>query len=113
MVPEFIYCKIVVIPGKTYDHKPYAIGYQKDSPYAEILDFHIGMMRERGTLDNIVSRYRGEPQQCEDPRFGIFVIQAHSARRQPCCDVVIVTARIKDNKCFAADVIIEIFKQAG
>ena len=72
VVPEYIYCKIVTIPGKTYDHKPYAIGYQKDSPYAEILDLHIDMMREKGTLDNIVSRYRGQPQQCVDPRFSQF-----------------------------------------
>ena len=69
VVPEYIYCKIVTIPGQTYDHKPYAIGYQKDSPYAEILDFHIDMMREKGTLDNIVSRYRGQQQQCVNPRF--------------------------------------------
>ena len=57
---------MVVMPGGKYDFKPYAIGYQKDSPYREILDFHINMMRETGTLENIVSSYRGQPQECPD-----------------------------------------------
>ena len=81
VVPEYIYCKIVTIPGQTYDHKPYAIGYQRDSPYAEILDFHIDMMREKGTLDIIVSRYRGQPQQCEDPRLGTFFTHKVNKKR--------------------------------
>ena len=67
---EFISCKIVVMPGGKFDFKPYAIGYQKDSPYNEILDFHINMLRETGTLQSIVSSYRGQPQECEDYRFG-------------------------------------------
>ena len=65
---EYVSCKIVVMPGGKYDFKPYAIGYQKDSPYREILDFHINMMRETGTLENIVSSYRGQPQECPDFR---------------------------------------------
>ena len=63
---EYVSCKIVMMPGGKYDFKPYAIGYQKDSPYREILDFHINMMRETGTLENIVSSYRGQPQECPD-----------------------------------------------
>ena len=59
---------MVVMPDGKYDFKPYAIGYQKDSPYREILDFHINMMRETGTLENIVSSYRGQPQECPDFR---------------------------------------------
>ena len=54
------------MPGGQYDFKPYALGYQKDSPYREILDFHINMMRETGRLGNIVSSYRGQPQECTD-----------------------------------------------
>ena len=65
---EYVSCKIVMMPGGKYDFKPYAIGYQKDSPYREILDFHINMMRETGTLENIVSSYRGQPQECPDFR---------------------------------------------
>ena len=67
---EFVNCKIVIMPGGKFDFKPYAIGYQKDSPYREILDFHINMMRETGTLESIVSSYRGQPQECEDYRSG-------------------------------------------
>ena len=57
---------MVVMPGGKYDFKPYAIGYQKDSPYREILDFHINMMRETGRLEKIVTNYRGQPQVCPD-----------------------------------------------
>ena len=67
-MPEYINCQIVVIPGGKYDFKPYAIGYQKDSPYAEIFDFHIDMLRQTGILQGIVSQYRGAPQQCPDYR---------------------------------------------
>lgn len=70
VVPEYIDCKILIMPGGKFDYKPYALGYQKDSPYAEILDFHINMLRETGTLESIVSSYRGQPQQCEDYRSG-------------------------------------------
>ena len=62
---EFVECKLVAAPGK-YDFKPYAIGYQKHSPYAEILDYHIEAMREAGVLDNIKERYMGFPQKCPD-----------------------------------------------
>ena len=65
---EFVSCKIVIMPGGKFDYKPYAIGYQKDSPYNEILDYHINALRETGTLQSIVSSYRGQPQECEDYR---------------------------------------------
>ena len=64
---EFVDCKIIAAPGK-YDFKPYAIGYQKNSPYAEMLDYHLEKMREAGVLDNIMNRYRALPQQCPDFR---------------------------------------------
>ena len=65
---EFLECKILEAPGK-YDFKPYAIGYQKHSPYAEMLDYHIEEMRESGVLDKIRDKYRSLPQQCPDFRF--------------------------------------------
>ena len=67
--PKSLYleCKLVAAPGK-YDFKPYAIGYQKHSPYADILDYHIEKMREAGVLDNIKERYMGFPQKCPDFR---------------------------------------------
>ena len=65
---EYIDCKILATPGK-YDFKPYAIGYQKNSPYAQMLDYHIEEMRESGVLDKIRDKYRSLPQQCPDFRF--------------------------------------------
>ena len=64
---EFIDCKIIIVPGK-YDSKPYAIGYQKNSPYAEMLDYHIEKLRQIGVLDRIQNKYRSSPQQCPDVR---------------------------------------------
>ena len=64
---EFVDCSIIAAPGK-YDFKPYAIGYQKHSPYAEMLDYHIEKMREAGVLDNIKKKYMGFPQKCPDFR---------------------------------------------
>ena len=41
---EFIDCKIIAIPGR-YDYKPIAFGYQLNSPYAGVLDYHIKLTR--------------------------------------------------------------------
>ena len=65
---EFVDCKILAAPGK-YDFKPYAIGYQKNSPYAGMLDYHIEEMRENGLLDNIKNKYSPPPQKCPDYRY--------------------------------------------
>ena len=65
---EFVDCKIIQIPGK-YDFKPFAIGYQKDSPYAEMFDYHIEEMRNGGVLDRIKNKYNQESQHCPDFRF--------------------------------------------
>ena len=59
---------MIVTPGK-YDFKPYAIGYQKDSPYAELFNFYIDQMRENGVIESIRNKYQGLPQQCQDLRF--------------------------------------------
>ena len=68
---EFVDCKILAAPGK-YDFKPYAIGYQKNSPYAGMLDYHIEEMRENGVLDNIKNKYSPPPQKCPDYRLDKF-----------------------------------------
>ena len=65
---EFIDCQIISTPGK-YDFKPLAIGYRKDSPYAEMFDFHIGQIRATGVLDKIKIKYNNAFQQeCPDLR---------------------------------------------
>ena len=58
---------MIVTPGK-YDFKPYAIGYQKDSPYAELFNYYIDQMRENGVIESMRNKYQGLPQQCPDLR---------------------------------------------
>ena len=62
---EYVDCQIIVVPGK-FDFKPYAIGYQKNSPYAEIFDYYIEKMRQSGLLDSIHNKNRALPQKCPD-----------------------------------------------
>ena len=64
---EFIDCKIIAIPGR-YDYKPIAFGYQLNSPYAGVLDYHIKLTRENGALDQIITKYQGARQDCPDLR---------------------------------------------
>ena len=68
---EFINCGIIAAPGK-YDMKPYAFGYQKDSPFVEMFDYHIEKMRQTGILDTIKSKYDGFEQRCPDLRFVVY-----------------------------------------
>ena len=56
-------------PGK-YDFKYYAFGHQKDSPYADMFDYHIEKMRESGLLQSIKAKYQGLPQMCPNLRWG-------------------------------------------
>ena len=48
--------------------KPYAFGYQKDSPFAELFDHYIEKMRQTGVLDTIEKKYHGLEQKCPDLR---------------------------------------------
>ena len=64
---NFINCKIVSTPG-VYGFRPTGMGYQKDSPYAEIFDYNIERMRASGVLDRIKSKYSSSPQVCPDLR---------------------------------------------
>ena len=64
---EFINCKIIAAPGK-YDFKPFAFGYQKNSPFAEMFDYHIEKIRQTGVLDTIKTKYQGLEQKCPDLR---------------------------------------------
>ena len=40
-------CEVIVIPAK-YDFKPYAYGFQKDSPYLGLFNHYLKEMREKG-----------------------------------------------------------------
>ena len=64
---EFLDCKIIAVPGK-YDFKPYAIGYQKDSPYTEMFDYYFDKMKQSGLLHQIRIKYFRSSQTCPDIR---------------------------------------------
>ncbi len=63
--PEYANCEVIAIPAK-YDFKPYAYGFQKDSPYLGIFNFYLKDMREKGTLKQILTKYESPPQVCPD-----------------------------------------------
>ena len=56
------------MPGR-YDYKPLAFGYQMDSPYAGVLDYHIKLSKENGALDQIITKYKRGRQFCPDLRY--------------------------------------------
>ena len=63
--PEYAACEIIQIPSK-YDFKPYAYGFQKDSPYLHLFNHYLKEMREKGTLKKILNKYQAAPQVCPD-----------------------------------------------
>ena len=65
---EYINCKFIQIPGK-YDPKDYAIGYQQNSVYAELLDYWINRLIEIGVLDSLKTAYRKDGQECPSLRW--------------------------------------------
>ena len=73
MTKEFTDCKIIATPGR-YDIKPFAFGYQKDSSFAEIFDYHVEKMRQSGVLDTIKTKYDALRQNCPDLRLVITIV---------------------------------------
>ena len=61
----YLDCKMIATPGK-YDFKPYAYGFQKDSPYLYLFNHFIQLMRERGTIEAIIAKYETNSQVCPD-----------------------------------------------
>ena len=51
---------------KKYDLKPYAFGFQKNSPFLPLFDFHLKKLQEKGTIDKILKEYESRPQICPD-----------------------------------------------
>ena len=62
---EYIDCKIVATPAK-YDFKPYAWGFQKDSPFLPLFNYYLNAMKEKGSLQQIQVKYEPRPQSCPD-----------------------------------------------
>jgi len=55
----------VATPGK-YDFKPYAFGFQKDSPFLSLFNYNLNEMKEKGSLKQIQVKYGPPPQICPD-----------------------------------------------
>ena len=49
-----------------YDFKPYAFGFQKDSPFLPLFDYYLNEMKEKGSLKQIQVKYEPPPQICPD-----------------------------------------------
>ena len=52
-------------PAK-YDFKPYAYGFQKDSPFLPLFNYYLNEMKEKGSLKQIQVKYEPPPQICPD-----------------------------------------------
>ena len=61
----YINCKIVATPAK-YDFKPYAYGFQKDSPFLPLFNYYLNEMKEKGSLKQIQVKYEPPSQICPD-----------------------------------------------
>ena len=61
----FTECKILATPGR-YDFKPYAFGFQKDSPFLPAFNFFLRQLIEKGSLKQILDNYEHQPQNFPD-----------------------------------------------
>ena len=62
---EYKNCEVINIPAK-YDPKPYAFGFQKNSPYLGLFNHFLKEMREKGVMKNILVKYESATQVCPD-----------------------------------------------
>ena len=56
-------CQLIPIPGR-YDFKPYALAFQKYSPYLPIFNYYIKAMQEKGSMEQLLKKYAPAPQFC-------------------------------------------------
>ena len=62
---EYEQCELIILP-KTYGYFSFAMGFQKNSPYARIFNHYLKQMRQDGTLDKNLKTYEATPQVCPD-----------------------------------------------
>ena len=62
---EYEQCELIILP-KTYGYFSFAMGFQKNSPYARIFNHYLKQMRQDGTLDKNLKTYEAAPQVCPD-----------------------------------------------
>ena len=48
------------------DFRSVAWAFQKHSPYLQVFNYYLKKMTEKGTLQNIYSRFKSLPQICSD-----------------------------------------------
>ncbi len=48
--------------SKKYDVKPYAYGFQKDSPFLGPFNYYLKELREKGNIKQILDQYESRPQ---------------------------------------------------
>jgi len=63
--PEYASCELALIPEK-FDFKPYAYGFQKNSPLLGPFNFYLKQLRESGTVKKIIDSYDQGDQVCPD-----------------------------------------------
>ena len=62
---EYVNCQIMAIPSKM-DFRSVAWTFQKHSPYLQLFNHYLKMMKEKGTLQYLYSRFKPPPQVCPD-----------------------------------------------
>ena len=63
--PEYARCEILAIPSK-YDISPLGLALQKNSPYLPLFNYHLNKMKQKGILEQILSKYEPPAQKCPD-----------------------------------------------
>ena len=62
---EYNSCELIILP-KRYFYTRFTFGVQKDSPYLELINYHLLKMAERGVSAQISKTYEPQTQACPD-----------------------------------------------
>ena len=62
---EYNSCELIILP-KRYFYTRFTFGVQKDSPYLELINYHLLKMAERGVSAQISKTYEPHTQACPD-----------------------------------------------
>lgn len=58
---SYLNCEIIAIPER-YDIKPYAYGFQKNSPFLGPFNYYLKLLREKGSTKQILEKYETRGQ---------------------------------------------------
>ncbi len=59
--PAYADCRIIAVPER-HDTKPYAYGFQRDSPFLGPFNYYLKQLREKGATKKILDEYQVRPQ---------------------------------------------------